>query len=281
MDIQLFSVAVAQQQIDDLKLRLSLARYPEHETVSDWSQGVPLDYLRTLADYWQNSYDMQRLQTRLNALPQFIADIDGLDIHFIHVRSPEPNARPLILSHGWPGSVVEFLKVIPLLTDPAAHGGDAADAFHVVCPSLPGFGFSGKPTASGWGVPRIAGAFAQLMAALGYSAYFAQGGDWGSAVTTNLAQQDPHCRAIHLNMVPARPTAEQAANPTDAEKVAFAALQYYRDWDSGYSTQQGTRPQTIGYSLVDSPTGLLAWIVETYWAWTDSDGNPENVLSKD
>jgi len=276
-----FTVQVSQQQIDDLKLRLALARFPEQEPVDDWSQGVPLNYLKEMATYWANDYDMKRLETRLNALPQFIANIDDLDIHFIHVKSPEANARPLILTHGWPGSVVEFLKVIAPLSDPVAHGGKPEDAFHVVCPSLPGYGFSGKPLTTGWGVEKIAKAWGQLMTALSYEHYFAQGGDWGSAVTTKISQLDENCRAIHLNVISASPTPEQAKDITPEEQCYLDEMKYYQQWDSGYNKQQATRPQTIGYSLVDSPVGLLAWILEKFRAWTDCNGHPENALSRD
>lgn len=280
-DIRPFRVEIPQQQLDDLKLRLSSTRYPEKEAVDDWSQGVPLAYLQELARYWESHYDLHRLERRLNAHPQFIVEIDGLDIHFLHIKSPEAKARPLILTHGWPGSVVEFLKVIPLLTDPVNHNGAAADAFDVICPSLPGFGFSGKPQAHGWGADRIAQAWVQLMAMLGYDHYLAQGGDWGAAITTRLAQQDKNCEAIHLNMATVTPTPEQMTDLSTGEQQTLKALKHYQQWDSGYSKEQATRPQTIGYSLVDSPVGLLAWIVEKFWAWTDCDGHPENALSKD
>lgn len=280
-DIRPFRVEIPQRQLDDLRLRLSLTRYPEKEAVDDWSQGVPLAYLQELAQYWQSHYDLHRLEQRLNAHPQFIATIDGLDIHFLHIKSPEANARPLILTHGWPGSVVEFLKVIPLLTDPVNHGGIADDAFDVICPSLPGYGFSQKPQVSGWGADKIAQAWAQLMAELGYDRYFAQGGDWGAAITTRVAQEDKNCRAIHLNMATVTPTPEQMTDLSAGERQTLNALKHYQQWDSGYSKEQATRPQTIGYSLVDSPVGLLAWIVEKYWAWTDCDGHPENALGKD
>ncbi len=281
LEIKPFVVDIPQQQLDELRLRLSLTRYPERETVADWSQGVPLDYLRELADYWQDGYDLRRLETRLNALPQYLATCDDLDIHFIHVRSPSPHARPLVLTHGWPGSVVEFLKVIGPLSDPAAHGGNPADAFHVVCPSLPGYGFSDKPAATGWDVVKIASTWSRLMAALGYPRYFAQGGDWGCAVTSSIAQQDPGCLGIHLNMATVRPNQDQLGELTTTEHQAMVDMKYYQDWDSGYAKLQATRPQTLGYGLVDSPVGQLAWIVEKFWAWTDCNGHPENALTKE
>ena len=279
--LQPFSVNIDDEQIADLKTRLAMTRFPEKETVNDWSQGVPLGYLRDIADYWHSEYDMGRLATRLNALPQFTAAIDGLDIHYIHVQSPEPGARPLILTHGWPGSVVEFLKAIGPLTNPVEHGNDPANAFHVVCPSLPGYGFSGKPAATGWGVGKIADTWSRLMATLGYESYFAQGGDWGSPITTRLARRDNRCKGIHLNMPASFPTEEQKQSLTADEREYLAEMEHFRSEGSGYSKLQGTRPQTIGYSLVDSPVGLLAWILEKFQAWMDCDGHPENTLSRD
>ncbi len=214
--------------------------------------------------------------------PQFRTEIDGLGIHFIHVRSPEPGALPLILTHGWPGSVVEFLKVIGALTDPASHGGDPADAFHVVCPSLPGYGFSDKPARPGWGVERIADTWATLMVRLGYERFGAQGGDWGAGVTRHLAGRHPsQVIGIHLNMVVVAPDPATMSDLIEQEEAALASMKHYTDWDSGYLKQQSTRPQTLGYSLVDSPAGLCAWIVEKFWSWTDCDGEPTNVLTQD
>ena len=274
-------ISISEQEIEDLRLRLKLARWPEAETPDDWSQGIPLAYTKEVIDYWLNDYDMQRLATRLGAYDNFITQFDGLDIHYMHVRSSNPDARPLLLTHGWPGSVVEFLKVIGPLTEPQQHGGDAKDAYHLVIPSLPGFGWSGKPTTTGWGIAKIAEAWAKLMAELGYDRYFAQGGDWGAIVTSTIGATDiAHCAGIHINMivVPPDPTADDL---TDLEKSGIEAFQYYQDWDSGYSKQQSTRPQTLGYGLVDSPIGQAAWIIEKFWAWMDCDGNPENILSKD
>ncbi len=279
-DIRPFTIDVPQSQLDDLAARLAMTRLPERETPGDWSQGVPLAYMREIRDYWQNDYDWRRAESALNAFEQFITPIDGVDIHFIHVPSPEPHALPLVMTHGWPGSVVEFLKVIRPLTDPASHGGDAADAFHVVCPSLPGYAFSGKPAAPGWGVEKIADAWAELMSRLGYDRYVAQGGDWGSAVTTALGIRDTaHCSAIHVNMVSARP--DPMDDLTELEQRGLAGMKHYQDWDSGYSKEQSTRPQTVGYSLVDSPIGQAAWILEKFWAWTDCNGHPENALTRD
>lgn len=201
LEVQAFRVAASDEQLVDLRERLQRTRWPEHETVEDWSQGIPLDYVKDVCAYWATSYDWRAAERRLNEIPQFVAAVDGLDVHFLHVRSPHPNAMPLVMTHGWPGSIVEFLKVIGPLTDPVTHGGEPADAFDVVCPSLPGFGFSGKPEQTGWGVERIGHAWVQLMAGLGYERYGAQGGDWGASVTAEIGLQDPaHVAGIHLNM---------------------------------------------------------------------------------
>lgn len=276
-----FRIAVSDDVLTDLKSRLRNTRWPEAELVDDWSQGAPLQWIREVCRYWADEYDWRRREAQLNRFAQFTTGIDGLDIHFIHARSPHPDAMPLIITHGWPGSIVEFHKVIEPLVDPVKHGGSAADAFHVVCPSLPGFGFSAKPTTTGWGVGRIASAWATLMERLGYGRYGAQGGDWGSAVTTALGAQDAeHCAGIHITLaMSARPNVE--GEPTPEEARALAGIKYYADWDSGYSKQQSTRPQTLGYGLTDSPSGQAGWILEKFWAWTDCDGHLENVLSRD
>lgn len=276
--IRPFTLAIPQSQIDDLNARIDLTRWPEKEAVEDWSQGTPLEALRDLVGYWRGGYDWRRCEARLNALGQFVTEIDGLDIHFLHVRSPHADALPLIITHGWPGSVIEFMGVIEELANPA----DGAQAFHVVAPSLPGFGFSGKPVHTGWGVEKIARAWGELMTRLGYARWVAQGGDWGSAVTTSIGvQQVAGCAGIHLNMPIGRPEPEDLANPSPAELKALGALQHYQEWDSGYSTQQRTRPQTVGYGLVDSPVGLAGWIFEKMWAWTDNAGSPYDALSRD
>ena len=275
--IRPFVLEVPQAALDDLHRRLDQTRWPDKETVEDWSQGTPLAVLQELCGYWRNGYDWRRCEARLNALGQFVTEIDGLDIHFLHIRSPHEGALPLVLTHGWPGSVIEFLEAIGPLTDPP----DPADAFHVVAPSLPGFGFSGKPAATGWGVPKIAQAWAKLMRRLGYERWVAQGGDWGAAVTTAIgAQAPPGCAGIHVNMPLARPTPEDLAAPSEPERRALAALEHYQDWDSGYSKQQSTRPQSLGYGLVDSPVGLAGWILEKIWAWTDNAGSPFDALSR-
>jgi pimeloyl-ACP methyl ester carboxylesterase len=280
--IQPFTLSVDQSQLDDLNRRLDATRWPDAETVDDWTQGSPLEKVKALCDHWRHRYDWRRAEARLNGLGQFKTELDGLGIHFLHVRSPHADALPLVITHGWPGSVMEFMKVIGPLTDPTAHGGQAADAFHVVAPSLPGYGFSDKPAKAGWGVQRIAGAWIQLMGRLGYQRWVAQGGDWGAAVTTAIGvARPPGCLGVHVNMPLANPLPEDLKAPTPAEQASIAALQYYQDKDSGYSKQQATRPQTLGYGLVDSPAGQAAWIYEKMWAWTDNIGAPEDALTPD
>jgi pimeloyl-ACP methyl ester carboxylesterase len=281
-----FQIAVGDADLTDLQDRLARTRWPEREAVDDWSQGIPLAYVQEVCDYWRTSYDWRTREKHLNQFPQFRIPLSGgsdetLGFHFIHARSPEPNAFPLVITHGWPGSTVEFMKVIGPLSDPASHGGDPADAFHVVAPSLPGYGFSDKPARAGWGTDRIAAAWDELMVALGYDRYGAQGGDWGAAVTTRIGAQNlGHCAAIHVNMPVARPGPE-GPGTSDAEKVALAKFKHYQDHDSGYSKQQSTRPQTLGYGLVDSPAGQAAWILEKFWSWTDNNGHPEDAVSRD
>jgi pimeloyl-ACP methyl ester carboxylesterase len=276
-----FVYRAPQSELDELRARLAKARWPERETVDDWSEGVPLAKLRSLVEYWRTSYDWRRCENRLNAFPQFQTEIDGLPIHFLHVQSPHEKALPIIISHGWPGSILEFLKVLGPLADPTAHGGKPEDAFHVVVPSLPGFAFSGKPTERGWNAPRIAKAWANLMDRLGYRHYFAQGGDWGAFVTTALAQQRPQgLLAIHLNF----PQVVPDAIPTKlspAEKQALDALARFRQDGFGYFMEQATRPQTIGYALADSAVGQAAWLYEIFQAVTDNQGDPEDALTRD
>ena len=280
--IRPFTLAVPQEQVDDLHRRLDATRWPERETVGDWSQGTPLAVLQDLVAYWRDGYDWRRCEARLNALGQHVTTIDGLDIHFLHVRSPERGALPLLLTHGWPGSVVEFLRVAGPLSDPVAHGGRAEDAFHLVIPSLPGYGFSAKPERTGWGVEKIAESWGELMRRLGYDRWAAQGGDWGAFVTSAIGWQAPEgCIGIHLNMPIAGPPPSARANPTEEERRALERMQYYRDWDSGYSTQQRTRPQTVGYGLVDSPAGLAGWIYEKLQCWSDNPGHAWDVLGRD
>ncbi|RCS21829.1 epoxide hydrolase [Phyllobacterium salinisoli] len=277
-----FEVSVPQVALDDLRRRLDTVRWPEPETEQGWSQGVPLDRLQRLVEYWRTAYDWRRFEAQINAFPQFRTDIDGLGFHFLHVRSRHEGALPIILTHGWPGSVIEFLKVIGPLTDPTAHGGRAEDAFHVVIPSLPGYGFSDKPSAPGWDAGRIARAWAELMRVLGYTHWVAQGGDWGAVVTNMLAlQKPPGLAAIHLNLPLATPTNLQMEEATAAEREAIAALQMFVTDGRGYYQIQSTRPQTLGYALADSPAGLAAWIYEKFQAWTDNSGDPASALTRD
>ena len=281
-EITPYPIEIPDSALGDLKARLALTRFPEAETVDDWSQGLPLSYAQELAAYWASDYDWRKCEDKLNAFGSFKTEINGLDIQFLHVRSKHENAKPLILTHGWPGSIVEFFKAIPALTDPTAHGGTEDDAFHLVIPSMPGYGFSEKPTEPGWTVDKIADAWAQLMARLGYDAYLAQGGDWGSAVSIALGKADPdHCKAVHVNMVVVPPDQETFADLTDYEKQTLADAGNHQEWGTGYSKQQSTRPQTLGYGLVDSPMGQASWIIEKFWQWTDCDGHPENTVSRD
>ena len=280
--IRKFELDIPQVQIDDLKERLNHSRWPDSETVADWTQGVPIEYHREFCKYWANEYNWYKTQKRLNSYPQYKTKIQDLDIHFIHVKSSHQNATPLIMTHGWPGSIVEFHKVIKPLAEPTQHGGVPDDAFHVVCPSLPGYGFSDKPDTKGWGIPKIAEAWNELMIRIGYENYCAQGGDWGSAVTTAIAIQNKgQCIAIHVNMPNAGAPKSVRENPNQADKLAMKSAKFYQDWDSGYSKQQSTRPQTIGYSLADSPIGQSAWILEKFFQWTDCSGHPENTLTRD
>jgi pimeloyl-ACP methyl ester carboxylesterase len=285
-EIKPFTVNISEDALTDLKQRLTNTRWPEAETVEDWSQGAPLSYIKELCSYWLNDYDWRRWESQLNSHPQFKTEIDGLDIHFLHVRSPHEDAQPLIMTHGWPGSIVEFHKVIEPLTNPTKFGGKAEDAFHLVCPSLPGYGFSDKPAATGWGVEQIGKAWGTLMARLGYDRYCAQGGDWGAMVTQNIAlTETEHCIGIHTTMPIVAPDPDTMADLTPNEQAALEGLGYYSEWDSGYSKQQSTRPQSLGYGLADSPSGQAAWIVEKFWAWMDcgegENQHPENILSKD
>jgi pimeloyl-ACP methyl ester carboxylesterase len=269
-----FKLSIPAGALDGLKTRLAMTRWPNKETVGDWSQGVPLEKMKALADYWRVTYDMRRLEQRLNAVPQFRTQVDGLGIHFLHVKSKHSNALPIIMTHGWPGSVVEFLKVLGPLTDPTAHGGRVEDAFHVVAPSLPGYGFSDKPTARGWGIPHIAKAWAELMNRLGYASYVAQGGDWGAGVTTWMAKQHVKgLKAVHLNLPILFPPPLEG-QPSAEEKSALAGLTAYGESGSAYATIQGTRPQTLGYALGDSPVGQAAWIYEKLSQWSDPKDAP-------
>ena len=277
-----FELAVPQAQLDDLQHRLAQTRWPGAGTVIDNSQGPQRDKIQALVEYWRDGYDWRRCEAMLNCLGQYRTEIDGLGIHFLHIRSPEPDALPMLLTHGWPGSVLEFRDVIGPLSDPVAHGGQASDAFHLVIPSLPGFGFSDQPTTPGWHVGRVAAAWAQLMARLGYNSWVAQGGDWGAAVTTILGHMAPAgLLGIHLNMVMFQPTADEIAKADEAERRMLADAQRYDEQYSGYYKLQNTRPQSIAFSLSDSPVGLAAWIYALFQDVSDSNGNPEAVFSLD
>ena len=276
-----FRVEVPEADLVDLRERLRRTRWPEAETVDDWSQGVPLAYLQDLCRHWAEAYDWRIAEARLNRLDHYRTTIDDLPIHFVHVRSPHPEALPLVLTHGWPGSILEFESVVGPLTDPTAYGGAAQDAFHLVLPSLPGFGFSGKPTAPGWGIARIADAWVELMTRLDYPRFGASGGDWGSSVSTCLGQQHPD-RVVGLHLTPplAAPDPATFSDLTRAEHASLEALRRAGQAEDGYSAEQSTKPQTIGYSLVDSPAGLAAWIVEKFRSWTDNDGRPDRALDR-
>ncbi|NEK84983.1 epoxide hydrolase [Blastococcus saxobsidens] len=276
-----FTISVPDEDVEDLRRRLRATRWPDRSTVGDWSQGVPLEYLRELCRYWAEEYDWAARQARLNAVEQYTTDLGGVPVHFLHARSPRPDALPLVLTHGWPGSVAEFSAVLGPLTDPAAHGGDPGDAFTVVAPSLPGFGWSGKPTEPGWGIARVADAWAELMSRLGHERFGAQGGDLGSFVSANLAARHPdRLVGIHLNMVVTPPPPGQTEF-TEREERARRAEERFRTVDSAYHMQQRTRPQTLAYGLTDSPAAQCAWILEKFWSWADCAGDPVGTLGAD
>lgn len=289
--IRPFHINVPEEALVDLRRRIAATRWPARETVTDQSQGVPLAKIQELVRYWGTDYDWRKVEAKLNALPQFVTKIDGLDIQFVHVRSPHPNALPLIITHGWPGSILELVKVIGPLTDPMQHGGRPEDAFDVVLPSMPGYGFSDKPQDTNWGPDHIARAWAELMGRLGYQRYVSQGGDWGSVVSDVMARQAPAgLLGIHVNM-PATVPADSAralnnGDPAPAglsakEKAAFEQLDTFYKKNTGYSAIMVTRPQTLGYALADSPAGLAAWMYDKFSQWTYSGGEPERSLTKD
>ena len=286
-----FRVQVPESELVDLRQRIAETRWPDRETVADRSQGAQLAKIQDLAGYWEKGYDWRKAEARLNALPQFLTEIDGLDIHFIHVRSRHQGAMPLIMTHGWPGSIFELLKVIGPLTDPTAFGGRPEDAFDLVLPSMPGYGFSQRPEGTGWNPDRIARAWDQLMHRLGYNRYVAQGGDWGSVIADVMARQaPPGLLGIHVNM-PATVPPEIAkalllGGPpppglSAEEKIAYEGMDALYKKGAGYAGAMVTRPQTLGYSLNDSPVGLAAWFYDKFADWTDSGGDPERSLTKD
>ena len=285
--IRPFRVDIPDEALEDLRRRLALARLPSKELVTDRSQGVQLATIQELARYWANDYDLRGLEARLNALPQFVTEIDGVDVHFIHIRSPHDDALPLIMTHGWPGSVIEMLDSAGPLTDPTAHGGSAEDAFHLVLPSLPGYGFSGEPVELGWDLGRTARAWAELMRRLGYTRYVAQGGDVGAGVTDAMGRQEPAgLIGIHTNLlVPA--LSGPMPTDTDEERAAAGQIATFRQSGNGYFVEMATRPQTIGYALLDSPIALAAWMVDhdtdSYYKIASAfvDGRPSGNLTRD
>jgi len=282
--IQPYRVAVSDAEIADLRMRLERMRWPDQLPDAAWDYGTERGYLQQLCDYWRTEFDWRAFEARFNRFSHYVADADGQRLHFYHVRSPEPAARPLILSHGWPGSVAEFLDVLGPLSDPAAHGGNPADAFHVVAPSLPGFGFSGPTGRRGYRARDIAAAFDGLMQALGYGRYFAQGGDWGTLITTLLAATYPErVAAIHLNLLPGTPP--DPANPTEGlnaeELEGLERARHFAAYETGYQAIQGTKPQSLAYGLTDSPAGLAGWIVEKFRGWSDCAGDVEATFGRD
>ncbi|MFM8304804.1 MAG: epoxide hydrolase family protein [Actinomycetota bacterium] len=279
--IEPFRVAVDDTVLGDLRDRLARTRFPDEIDGAGWEYGTSIPFLRALVDHWRTTYDWRAEEAALNRLDQFRTTIDEVAIHFVHARSPHPDALPLLLVHGWPGSVVEFLDVIPRLTHPEAHGGSAADAFHVVAPSLPGYGFSPPPRVPGWDVVRVAQAFVVLMDRLGYDRYGAQGGDWGAQITTRMAALDPeHMAGLHLNMALAVPPAEPGPL-TESEQADLGAMAAFQRNEAAYAQVQMTTPQTLAVGLNDSPAGLLAWIVEKFRAWSDCGGDVESVFDRD
>jgi pimeloyl-ACP methyl ester carboxylesterase len=280
--IESIQLSVPQADLDDLRSRLSRVRWPAGRTVADTSQGPTPEKLAALVEHWRDRYDWRACEALLNGLGQFRTTIDGLDVDFLHIRSPEPNALPLLMTHGWPGSVLEFRKVIGPLTDPAAHGGDPADAFHLILPTLPGFGFSAKPAETGWGMPRIADAWIALMRRLGYDRWAAQGGDLGCGVTDEIARRAPAgLIGMHLNFAMFGPTPDEIADATPDERAMLGSAKYFWDHLSGYASEQSTRPQTIGYSLADSPVGLAAWIYAMFQDTCGTPGDAEATFTLD
>jgi epoxide hydrolase len=288
-EVRPFRIEVPDTALDDLRDRLGRTRWPDELPGAGWAYGVPLGYLKELAGYWRDGYDWRAEEARLNQFPQFLTTIDGARVHFLHVRSPEPGALPLVVTHGWPGSVAEFLEVIGPLTDPAAYGGDPADAFHLVIPSIPGYGFSGPTAEPGWTTERVGRAWVELMRRLGYQRYGAQGGDWGAFVSPEVGRADPdHVVGVHVNaatfgFIPFGDVGpEELATFTEAEKARLERIEWFRSDGNGYFHVQATRPQTLAYSLTDSPVGQLAWIVEKFKEWTHPARElPEAAIDRD
>ncbi len=280
-DICPFKINVPESEIHELRKRLKDTRWPESATMNGWEQGVPLDYTMDLINYWQADYDWKECESILNELPQFSTFIDGQEIVFIHKKSECKRAKPLILTHGWPGSVIEFIKIIDHLVNPIQNGGSENDAFNLVIPTLPGFGFAKKPSRRGWGVEKVAKAWTTLMKRLGYDSYYAQGGDWGSAITTQIGISEvDFCKGLHLNMPLVHPSESIKTDMTEFELKCMEAIDYYKTSDSGYSKIQSTKPQTIGYGLVDSPVALATWIIDKFWQWSDCKGDLETAVGR-
>jgi microsomal epoxide hydrolase len=278
-----FTLHFPDSQLADLKARLANTRWPDEPPLEPWSTGTSVAYLRTLVDYWQMGFDWRAHEAQLNRFRQFTVPLSGIDLHFIHALGVGPNPLPLLLSHGWPGSVFEFMKIIPLLTDPARHGGDERDAFTVVAPSLPGYTLSFKPGQPRFGIEEIADTFAQLMTdVLGYKRFAAQGGDWGAFITSRLGYRYPErLHGIHVNLLTIRRDPKIVQNPSDDERVFLTQLEHWLKEETGYQWIQGTKPQTLAFGLSDSPVGLAAWLVEKFRTWTDCGGHPENALTRD
>lgn len=282
--IRQFEVTATRDQIEDLRTRLENPRWPDHLPKTGWEYGTDRGYLQSLWEYWRDEFDWDGFEDRFNRFDQYVTTIDGQQLHFYHVRSPEESAEALLLSHGWPGSVAEFLDVFGPLSDPAAHGGDPDDAFHVIAPSLPGFGFSGPTREQGYGIRRVAETFADLMDRLGYDSYFAQGGDWGALITAILGANYPErVDAIHTNMLFLRPSSlEDPKEMLDEEGIAaYQETTEFREHETGYQEIQGTKPQTLAYGLNDSPIGLAGWIIEKFHGWSDCGGDPEESFDRD
>ncbi|MGI3783824.1 MAG: epoxide hydrolase family protein [Janthinobacterium lividum] len=283
-DVRPFTLHVPQDDLDDLRARLRRTRWPEAETVArsdgalDWSQGPPLAYVRDLVEHWATAYDWRRVEDALHAHGQALTEVDGLDLHLLHVRSPRPDARPLVITHGWPGSVLEPLAVMDALADP---GDDGLPAFHVVAPSLPGFGFGGRPTTTGWDVDRTADAWVELMARLGYDRFYAAGGDWGGRVTAALGHRHPDRVAGLHSVTPYVVVPDPPGELTETERRWVDDTREFRRVGGGYSLEQSTRPQTVGYLLTDSPVAQLTWLLDKLWAWTDHDGDLEQAIGRD
>jgi epoxide hydrolase len=277
-----FRVDVPQADLDDLRDRLARTRWPGELPGAGWAYGIPLAYVQELAGYWRTRYDWRKHEAALNRFKQFTTTIDGANVHFLHVRSPEPDALPLVVTHGWPGSIVEYLHLVEPLTDPRGHGGDPRDAFHLVLPSMPGYGFSGPTREAGWDVARVTRAFAELMGRLGYERYGAHGGDWGARVSRDLGLIDPeHVVGLHVTGIGSSAVPQEGDEFTEDEKRRLERRNWFRREGTGYSAIQATRPQTLAYALADSPAGQLAWIAEKFKEWTDSTDSPDDAVDRD